>query len=56
MWITAGTHVWSAALVFARWIASMHIEFDGKTVLELGAGCGLPGLSASVYSQPKEVC
>lgn len=35
----------------ARWMASTEMQqsFHSKTILELGAGCGLPGLAAAHY-------
>lgn len=42
---TTGVCLWSAALILGQWILDMPTEnFTGKTVCELGAGCGLPGL------------
>lgn len=37
-----GLNLWAAAVVLARWLASpdMRARLDGKTILELGAGCG----------------
>lgn len=40
--------VWPAALALARWIKINSPLFEGKTVLELGAGLGLPGLVAAI--------
>lgn len=39
---TTGLNLWAAAVVLARWVASPAIVscLEGKTVLELGAGCG----------------
>jgi predicted nicotinamide N-methyase len=49
---TTGLCIWAASLVMARWMASKAIlgRFDGKNVLELGAGCGVPGLALAQYS------
>jgi hypothetical protein len=52
---TTGTHVWSAAVVCARWLVSLSDKFKDKSVVELGAGCGLPGLAVAAYSSPTEV-
>jgi len=53
---TTGTHIWAAGLVFARWIAALgSARFAGKTVLELGAGCGLPGIVTLHYAAAKSV-
>lgn len=42
-----GSWVWDSALVLSHWI-SAHINFQGKTVLELGAGAGVPGMTAAL--------
>ena len=41
----------------ARWLASpsMVKRMEGKTVLELGAGCGIPALAVAVHGKPKSV-
>ncbi len=48
---TTGLGIWCASLVMARWLASpeMTKRMEGKNVVELGAGCGVPGLAAAVY-------
>jgi tRNA1(Val) A37 N6-methylase TrmN6 len=48
---TTGYGIWCASLVMGRWIASneMRERFAGKSILELGAGCGVPGLAAAHY-------
>ncbi|KAL7471716.1 hypothetical protein ACHAXS_012014 [Conticribra weissflogii] len=54
---TTGLGIWCASLVMARWLASpeMTKRMEGKNVVELGAGCGVPGLAAAVYGKPKSV-
>ncbi|KAJ4846830.1 hypothetical protein Tsubulata_004627 [Turnera subulata] len=45
-----GSWLWNSALFLSRWLASSHphhIDLQGKKVLELGAGVGLPGLAAA---------
>jgi len=42
-----GVVLWPAAIALAHEIATRADEFRGKTVLELGAGTGLPGLVAA---------
>ncbi len=42
-----GLVLWPAALALAHEIATRSAEFRGKTVLELGAGTGVPGLMAA---------
>ena len=46
---TTGYGIWAASLVMARWMAALSERFHGKRILELGAGCGVPGLSAAYY-------
>ncbi len=54
---TTGLSIWCASLVMARWMASKSQlgRFDDKNVLELGAGCGVPGLALGMYSHAKTV-
>jgi ankyrin repeat protein/predicted nicotinamide N-methyase len=54
---TTGLGIWSASLVMARWMASKSIlgRFDNKVVLELGAGCGVPGLAVGLHSNATSV-
>ncbi|KAF7137642.1 hypothetical protein RHSIM_Rhsim07G0121000 [Rhododendron simsii] len=46
-----GSWLWDSALLLSHWmmIAQGRVEFDfvGKNVIELGAGTGLPGLTAA---------
>ncbi|XVF51900.1 hypothetical protein PTKIN_Ptkin04bG0221700 [Pterospermum kingtungense] len=42
-----GSWVWDSALVLSHWI-STHLNIQGKAVIELGAGAGLPGLTAAL--------
>lgn len=47
-----GVALWPAALALAHEVAARAEKFRGKTVLELGAGTGLPGIvAASVGAQ-----
>ncbi|CAM9291854.1 unnamed protein product [Scytosiphon promiscuus] len=54
---TTGLNLWAAAVVLARWVASPAVtsRLEGKTVLELGAGCGAGGISAAVHGKPASV-
>ena len=54
---TTGLGIWSASLVMARWMAGKATlgRFDDKLVLELGAGCGVPGLALGMYSDASKV-
>lgn len=45
-----GSWVWATYLVLPDWIATQgpaHFHFQDKSVLELSAGTGLPGLTAA---------
>ena len=42
-----GVALWPAAIALAHEVASRAAAFDGRRVLELGAGTGLPGLVAA---------
>lgn len=47
---TTGLSIWSAALVLSRWTSQM--DWSDTTVLELGAGCGVPGLTVAFSDPP----
>ena len=42
-----GLALWPASIVLARWISNLNLS--GKSICELGAGCGLPGITAFAY-------
>nr|GMD96106.1 protein N-lysine methyltransferase METTL21A-like [Ipomoea batatas] len=44
-----GSWTWDSAFYLSNWIATHRqtVQFTGKTVLELGAGTGLPGMTAA---------
>lgn len=44
-----GVTLWPSSLALAHEVAARHAEFRGKTVLELGAGTGLPGIVAATF-------
>ena len=46
---TTGFGIWCASLVMARWMANIAPKFHNKTVIELGAGCGVPGLALAKH-------
>jgi hypothetical protein len=48
---TTGLGIWAASLVCARWMSSEEIasRMEGKSVIELGAGCGIPGLAVAFH-------
>ncbi|XP_047329445.1 protein N-lysine methyltransferase METTL21A-like [Impatiens glandulifera] len=46
-----GSWVWDSAPILSQWMASkgiLQFDFIGKTVIELGAGTGLPGLTTAI--------
>lgn len=52
--LTLGAHLWDCALILAYHIQSHHIFDDMKKpdyIFELGAGCGLVGLTASIVTE-----
>ena len=50
-----GINIWSASIVLSRWLISHPEWVNDKDVCELGAGCGLPGLTAGVVGKPKSI-
>ena len=52
---TTGVAVWGASVVCARWLISEASQLKGKSVCEIGAGCGVPSLAASLYTDAKTV-
>lgn len=53
---TTGYAIWSASLVMSQWLASLDKDiFMGKVVLELGSGCGVPGLLAGRIGKDSKV-
>merc|ERR1712226_445574 len=55
---TTGFGIWSASLVMAQWLSHLSSTtnvFEDKIVIELGAGCGVPGLTVAKTSTPKQV-
>jgi predicted nicotinamide N-methyase len=42
---TTGLGIWAASLVTAQWMVFLRHRFAGQTVVELGAGCGVPSLA-----------
>ncbi|KAA8525943.1 hypothetical protein F0562_007957 [Nyssa sinensis] len=53
-----GSWVWDSALVLSEWMATrglVEFEFQGKVVLELGAGTGLPGLTAALLGASRVI-
>ena len=57
---TTGLSIWSASLVMARWmqVVGKTGYWHDRTVLELGSGCGVPGLmvaTSSPSSRPRKI-
>ncbi|GMI00740.1 hypothetical protein TrVE_jg11100 [Triparma verrucosa] len=54
---TTGMSIWAGSIISGRWMAKLSEggEFDNKSVIELGAGCGVPGFSIAVYGNAKKV-
>lgn len=51
---TTGLSIWSASIVLAQWLKLK--SWEDLTVLELGAGCAVPGLVvASTHPSPRKV-
>jgi predicted nicotinamide N-methyase len=53
-----GCYLWSASLALACWLAADAAARElvcGRAVLELGAGCGLPGLTAACCGRARRV-
>lgn len=53
-----GSWLWDSALYLSEWMATqggLHFNFHDKTVLELGAGAGLPGLMAALLGAGRVV-
>ncbi|DAZ97381.1 TPA: hypothetical protein N0F65_003404 [Lagenidium giganteum] len=50
-----GVSIWSASLILSRWVIDNAELFAGKQVCELGAGCGVSGLAAHLYTKASRV-
>ncbi|XP_022155530.1 protein N-lysine methyltransferase METTL21A-like [Momordica charantia] len=57
--VLTGSWVWNSAVVLAEWMATrcklLDFDFKDKTVIELGAGAGLPGLMAALLGASRVV-
>ena len=50
----AGSVIWSAALLLCDWLAAEPASLvEGKVVVELGAGIGVPGMTAAAFGARK---
>lgn len=50
-----GLGVWASSLVLAQWLVVEAARFAGKTVVELGAGCGAPSLALAAHQESAKV-
>jgi Lysine methyltransferase len=62
---TTGLGIWAASLVMAQWMAHLCQKEDKfrpssssskTTILELGAGCGVPALTIAKMAKPASLC
>lgn len=51
-----GLHLWESAVLFSRLIIKYKEQFSDKQIIELGAGCGLVGLTCLLYTKCKMLC
>eukprot|EP00960_Hanusia_phi_P027416 746828-Hanusia_phi.AAC.1 len=52
---STGIYLWAASVITARWVYEIREELRGRSVCEIGAGCGLPSLSALRFTDAKVV-
>lgn len=52
---TTGLNVWESALAISEWAIENRCHFDGKHILELGAGTGLSSLIIGKCCSPKTI-
>jgi len=45
-----GWTIWGSSVILARWILDNKADLAGKSVLELGSGCALPGIVAATQT------
>eukprot|EP00347_Sterkiella_histriomuscorum_P015695 403356046 len=50
-----GFRIWEAGIVIARYIYHNKQQFEGKSILELGSGTGIGGLSALKFAQAQKL-
>lgn len=53
--VLTGSWLWDASLVLSQWLAARADDVRGKSVIELGAGTGLPGLTAAALGAARVV-
>lgn len=52
---TTGLGIWPASIILARYAIAKRQLLQDKVVVELGAGCGLPGIAAAMYAKARTV-
>ena len=50
-----GASLWGASLILSRWLLQEKRLLEDRCVVELGAGCGLPGITALRYTKPSKL-
>lgn len=51
-----GLGIWCSGLILAQWALDLGAAFfDGKAVIELGAGCGVPGITVGKVGRPSKL-
>ncbi|KAJ1481589.1 hypothetical protein T484DRAFT_1899114 [Baffinella frigidus] len=48
---STGVYLWGASVLLSRWLVQKRSLLKGKRVCELGAGCGLPSLTAWIHTE-----
>lgn len=51
-----GQTVWASSVLLGRWVIANADVFKGRSVLELGSGCGLAGLATACCTDAASVC
>lgn len=51
-----GLQVWRGALLLADFLLHNRWNFANKCILELGSGCGLSSIAASIFSETEVIC
>ncbi len=50
MLMKIGFALWPSSILLSRWMLDLAPILDGKIVVELGCGCGMPGITAGSTS------
>ena len=53
--VLTGSWLWDSSLLLSQWMATRAEDIRGKSVIELGAGTGLPGLTAAMLGAGRVV-